>query len=283
MKETFENGPWFVEYELDDGARISRLCYRDFDLLTTAPDQFKQSSKDFGEYENRPVYGYDDCFPSVEACKYPGLDWVVPDHGELCWLEWEAQVQSDKIVFSVESEGLPIIFKRTMHFRNSQLYWSFEVQNRGDKNLPFQHVMHPLIKLTEIKDLKLPNFSSLNKESGEEFEFKTPKALRDYVLTRVEGETHMLYLQNQRGNFVDWTYKNGLQVRMIFPGEIFSSIGIWWNYLGYPNESGLRRDECAFEPISGTSSKLDDAYDEALSLFVEPNEIKSWNIMWEMK
>ncbi|MDZ7718302.1 MAG: hypothetical protein U5K72_05720 [Balneolaceae bacterium] len=125
MKETFENESWFVEFEPDDGARISRLCYHGFDLLTTGPDHFKPPSKDFGEYETRPVFGYDDCFPSVEACRYPGLEWVVPDHGELCWLEWNAEVQSDKIVFSVESEVLPIIFKRTLHFKNSPAILGF--------------------------------------------------------------------------------------------------------------------------------------------------------------
>ena len=283
MKETFEKEPWFLEYELDDGARISRLCYHGADLLTPPPNQFKPPMKDFGEYENRPVYGYDDCFPSVESCKYPGMNWMVPDHGELCWLEWNAEIQSDKIIFSVESEVLPLLFTRILHFRKSQLIWRFEVQNKGRKTLPFQHVIHPLIKLTEIKDLQFPDFALINNEIGELLDFKTPKDFRDFLLSTGEGETYMLYLQSPKGNYVQWTYKNGLQVKMEFPANKFSTIGVWWNHLGYPDEEGCRRCECAFEPISGSSSKLEDVYNEGHSHFIEPGEVKSWNLTWKIE
>lgn len=282
MKEIFEKGPWLVEYELTEGARLSRLCYRNFDLLTTAPEHFKAPSTDYGRYETRPVYGYDDCFPSVEVSKYPGLEWTIPDHGELCWLEWDGEIQSDKIIFSVESEVLPILFKRTLHFRESQLIWRFEVQNNGRKTLPFQHAIHPLIKLTEIKDLQFPDFASINNEAGELLDFKTPKAFRDFLLSRNEGETHMLYLQRPEGNYVQWTYKNGLQIKMEYPADEFSTIGIWWNHLGYPDEDGCRRDECAFEPIAGQFSELLQSSEKGLCQYVNPNAEESWEIIWSV-
>lgn len=283
MKETFENGPWFVEYDLSDGARINRLCFRGFDLLATAPSKFEPPSKDFGEYENRPVYGYDDCFPSVESCKYPGMDWTIPDHGELCWLDWDAEVQTDKIIFSVESEALPIFFKRTLHFKETQLTWHFEVENKGDVTLPFQHVIHPLLKLTEIKDLRFPRFDALNNETGKKLKIKTPEALRDFLLSSHEGETYMLYAQNPERNYVKWIYKNDLQVQMEYTADEFSSIGIWWNHLGYPDEEGCRRDECAFEPIPGSSSKLMEAHDAGGTLAAGPGETKVWDIVWKLE
>lgn len=282
MKKFFESGHWLVEYDLEDGARLSRLCYQGFDLLTTEPVNFKPPMEDYGEYETRPVYGYDDCFPSVEVSKYPGLEWTVPDHGELCWLQWNAETESDKIVFSVESDVLPIFFKRILHFHESQLTWSFEVQNSGDKDLPFQHVIHPLIKLTEIKALKFPGFSSLNSEDGEVLDIITPNALSDFLLSRKKGETCMLYLQSPEENYIQWIYKNGLSVQMSYPSDEFYSIGIWWNYLGYPDEDGCRRDECAFEPIAGSSSKLEEAVEEGRSQWVEPRKIKSWDIIWSL-
>lgn len=283
MKEIFEKGPWLVEYELTDGARLNRLCYRDFDLLTTAPDDFKALSTDYGRYETRPVYGYDDCFPSVEVSRYPGLEWTIPDHGELCWLEWDAEVRTDRIIFSVESESLPISFKRALHFKETQLTWHFEVKNKGDVTLPFQHVIHPLIKLTDIKDLRFPRFDSLNNEAGKKLELKMPEALRDFLLSSHEGETYMLYVQNPERNYVRWIYKNDLQVQMEYPSGEFSSIGIWWNHLGYPDEEGCRRDECAFEPIPGSSSKLEEVCEEGLSQWVESGKTKSWDIEWRLE
>lgn len=271
-----------VEYELNDGARLNRLCYQRFDLLTTEPTGFKHPMEDYGEYETRPVYGYDDCFPSVEVSRYPGLEWTVPDHGEICWLEWTAEVESDKIIFSVESKVLPILFKRTLHFRESQLTWHFEVQNDSDEALPFQHVIHPLIKLTEIRDLQFPDFESINNEAGEILDLQSSEDLTDFLLSRAKGETHMLYLQRPKENFIQWGYKNGLQVRMNYPANEFYSIGIWWNYLGYPDENGCRRDECAFEPIPGSSSKLEAALEEGRSQWVEPGRTKSWDIIWAL-
>jgi len=85
-KNSFRFKHWFVRYAPSDGGRIGILRYKGIDLLTTAPDCFKPPLEDFGAYELRPVYGYDDCFPSVSACRYPGLTWEVPDHGEVCWL-----------------------------------------------------------------------------------------------------------------------------------------------------------------------------------------------------
>ncbi|MDZ7718303.1 MAG: hypothetical protein U5K72_05725 [Balneolaceae bacterium] len=69
---------------------------------------------------------------------------------------------------------------------------------------------------------------------------------------------------------------------MVYPADMFSSIGIWWNYLGYPDEDGCRRDECAFEPISGTESNLNEANGEGRSQLVEPGKKKSWNIVWNL-
>lgn len=280
MKQTFEKGPWFVEYNLEDGARLSRLCYQGFDLLTTAPDHFQPPYHDYGEYENRPVYGYDDCFPSVEVSEYPGLNWTVPDHGELCWLKWDAEIQSNQIEFSVRSKALPIIFKRTLQFRQEEIIWKFEVENEGKDVLPFQHVIHPLVKLSKIKDLQFPGFQSLDNEADEELGISTAESLRNFLLSSEKRKAFMLYIQNPAESVVKWTYTNGLRIHMTYPATIFSSIGIWWNKSGYPDEDGCRRDECAFEPIPGSSSKLIDAYKEGRSLRVNPGEIKSWEITW---
>lgn len=282
MNDIFETEDWLVEFDLKDGARLSRLSFQGFDLFTMKPINFKAPTENYGEYETRPVYGYDDCFPSVEVSKYPGMEWIVPDHGELCWLEWNAESESDKIIFSVESEVLPIVFQRALHFRESQLTWRFKVQNKGDKILPFQHVIHPLIKLSEIKDLQFPSFGSINDETGETLDLTTPKALTDFLLARKKGETFMLYLQNPGENFVQWTYKSGLRVHMKYPTEEFYSIGIWWNNLGYPDEDGCRRDECAFEPIPGSSSKLEEAVQEGRCQWIDPGKTKSWDITWSL-
>lgn len=58
---------------------------------------------------------------------------------------------------------------------------------------------------------------------------------------------------------------------------------MWWNNSGYPDEDNCRRNECAFEPIPGTSSKLTEAHDEGLALLVKPGTTFLWEINWFMK
>lgn len=283
MKKTVKYGRWMIEYDLDDGARLSRLCFENFDLITTEPEKFRSPSADYGEYETRPVYGYDDCFPSVDQCNYPGMDWKIPDHGELCWLKWNLEIKGNRLIFSVKSSALPVHFKRILEFGESNLVWRFEVTNAGDKILPFQHIMHPLIKLDDITDIQLPPFEFVNNESGKILDLNDSGGVKNYLFSKVSGEAHMLYVQKAKEGKIIWTYNKKLQLEMRYPLNIFQTIGIWWNHTGYPDEDGCRRNECAFEPIPGTSSTLSKAHDEGLAMLVVPGNTFSWEIIWNMK
>ncbi|MEX0680213.1 MAG: hypothetical protein WD097_02440 [Balneolales bacterium] len=283
MKKSFQYGPWSAEYTLDDGARLNRMCYQGFDLLTTAPENFRRPSTDYGDYENRPVYGYDDCFPSVEPCPYPGEDWRVPDHGELYLLDWVVTEEANRLIFTVDSKALPVRFKRDMQFTETGLKWRFEVTSEAGRMLPFQHVIHPLMKLDDISDVRVPPFGSVNDEKGNPMNIQNPESLRKFLLSREKGQTHMLFLQRIKEGRMHWKYKNNLHLEMKFPLKYFPTMGIWWNNSGYPDEDGCRRNECAFEPVPGTSSRLSETVKENNCFYVSPGETFSWEISWQIK
>ena len=91
-------GKWFMQCIPEDGARISVLKYNGHDLLTSKPESFKPPEKFYGEFETRPVYGYDDCFPSVDPCIYPSEQFGIRDHGELCWQEWDVVIDGNCVI-----------------------------------------------------------------------------------------------------------------------------------------------------------------------------------------
>jgi hypothetical protein len=284
MKKKFKSGSWEVIYSPEDGARIDRLAFAAKDLLTAEPLSFSPPSTDYGEYENRPVYAYDDCFPSVNSCIYPGLDWQIPDHGELCWLSWEVTENPDCLIFSVRSKILPILFKREMHFNESGIDWSFKVVNEGDSDLPFQHVMHPLFPLDQITAVEFPPFESVYDEiEKRKIDLEDPKSVRDFLLHQPVGSTKMLFLNNIKTGNMSWSYRNGITIEATFSESDFPTIGIWWNNNGYPDEDGCRRNECAFEPIPGNNSTLIDAIKDGNCLSVLSGEIYSWQIQWKIK
>ena len=283
-KEIFQFEKWLVEYTIEDGARLDKLSFDNYNLITTEPVSFRPPSTDYGEYETRPVYGYDDCFPSVDISKFPGKEWNIPDHGELCWLKWDVVSKIDSLIFAVRSKELSIVFKREMNFSKNGITWKFEVENDSDKTIPFQHVMHPLMPLDEVVDFKLPNFKSLYNAMNDQImaEINKSEAVKNYLLNQKVGSANMLFLQNVNAGEVSWTYKNGLHFKVSFSKEKFPSIGIWWNNSAYPDEEGCRRNECAFEPIPGMNSVLIDNYKNGTCLSVMPGGIFTWQIRWDI-
>ena len=280
---TFRFKRWLVKYALQDGARIGQLSYKGYDLLTREPAAFKPPTEDYGEYELRPVYGYDDCLPSVSSCRYPGLDWVVPDHGEVCWLPWEVREEPGRLLFFVKSEMLPLILQRELIFNEGSLTWSFEVHNRGSRILPIQHVIHPLMPLKDVVAIELPGYTTVFDEINQSnLEVTTQGRLQDFLLELPEGTASMLYLQDVSKGEIGIEFVSGLRLEMLFPSHLFPTLGIWWNNSGYPNEEGIRRSECAFEPVPGSNSSLEDAHREGACIYLPPYEKVKWDIEWRI-
>jgi hypothetical protein len=283
MTQSVAWGNWEIAYEPEDGGRLSRLKFQNYDLLTQKPLSFHAPSKDFGLFETRAVYGYDDCFPSVDPCPYPTTDWQVPDHGELCWLNWEVAHTAGSLRFHTRSQNLPIEFQRDLRFEESSLIWSFGVRNHGTEDLPFQHVMHPLMPLREITSILLPRFSgAIEDYRKEKPSLESPRDVENWLLGQPEGTAAMLYLQGISAGQVALTLARELRITIVFPQTLFPTIGIWWDNGGYPDEDNCRRVECAFEPTPGSNCRLSEAYREGKCLTVKSGRTTAWEIRWIM-
>lgn len=250
-------GPWEVACDLPDGARLGPLRCHGVDLLTTAPARFQPPAGDYGRYETRPVFGYDDCFPTVDACG----PW--PDHGELCWLPWSGSV----VDCTVSSRLAPLRFRRRLEFHADQLRWHFTVFNAGQAPFPVQHVMHPLLPLDAIESIELPPGSGYD-----------ACAVAAELRNQPAGTARMLFLQDVAEGAVRLSFRGGVRLTTRFPLNLFPTLGIWWNHRGYPAEPGLQRSECAFEPIPGADSTLT----RGTTMTVPANDELSWHIDWEI-
>jgi hypothetical protein len=283
MPKDFIYKKWYVSYSENDGARLNRLSFDGFDLFTSPPESYTYPKNDFGQYETRPVYGYDDCFPTVDACKFPHNGWSVPDHGELCWLRWQVEAFTDRIVFFVRSERLPFYFKRELQFTERGILWQFEVRNLGDKILPFLHVMHPVMPMAEIKNLILPSFGEIYDEiTSSKMKLKTINEVRDFLFRQPKGSYQMILLREVNEGKTIIQFKNGLRLEVRFPIDIYPTLGIYWNSKGYPEEEGIERFEFAIEPIPGTTSELAQSYHSGTYLSVAPGQPLFWQVFWRM-
>jgi hypothetical protein len=273
-------GNWHIEYIPDDGARISTLNYAGQDLLTSLPPSFKAPERFYGEFETRPVYGYDDCFPTVDPCIYPGVGSDCRDHGKLCWQGWQSNKEDNGLVFTTDCLKPDVNFKRILTFEENRLIWRFEVLSLSGERSVFLHVMHALMPLNNIAGLNFPGCAKIIDEiRSEETGLKSSAELGEYLLAFHPGSFVMLLLKEISEGSVGVKFKNGLDLTIGFDNRMFPTLGIWWNNRGYPEGGGLRA-ECAFEPIPGTCSDLSKSFTDGVYLSVEPGKQLAWEITW---
>lgn len=277
-------GRWTVECLPADGARLSLLSYGRQPLLTAPPQHFRPPSRDFGRYETRPVYGYDDCFPSVDPCRYPREGgFPIADHGELCWLPWNVTATDHQLHCQVQSRQLPIRFQRTMTFTAASLRWQFSVVNDTDIPLPFLHVMHPLMPPAALVDLNLPDFATAwDDVANSPIPQANPRNLAAGLLSLRSGQYRMLLLREIQPGRFSLHFRSGYTLNVVFPAEIFSTLAIWWSNGGYPNEHGVRRYEFAFEPLAGPATSLEHSAEQGRCQMALPRQTTTWSIDWQI-
>ena len=274
---------WEIECLPDDGARISVLRYSGIDLLTTKPNSFKSPEKDYGEYETRAVYGYDDCFPSVSSCNHPVENFFIRDHGQLCWLKWHVVVDGNKLICSTICDVPFVRFTRTLEFFESSISWKFDIQNLTAKSLEFLHVVHPLMPLMDISKVEVPGFKAVfERETLRLATIQDSSDLNEHLKNIRPGNFEMLFLTGLNGGTIKLWIQDKYVLEMNFDHKLFPTLGIWWNNSGYPAETGLERCECAFEPVPGINTNLETTYKEGIFLAVGPEKVFTWEYSWEI-
>jgi hypothetical protein len=274
---------WHLKCIPEDGGRISVLQFAGQDLLTPGPLYFRTPLKDHGEFETRPVYGYDDCFPTVDLCRYPGQEKNGRDHGELCWQKWQVKAEDNSLNCRVDCHNPRAIFNRTLVFDRNILKWKFSVINLSNSGFAFLHVMHALMPLMNLQGFELPGYQNIMDEiTCRNLDLRHPRKLTRFLMEMNPGKFRMLLVKNPEQGLIKLEFKDGTTLLIDYPVDLFPTLGIWWNNQGYPDEDGLRRMEFAFEPIPGSSSSLEQSFKEGRYLFAEPGIPLKWEINWTL-
>jgi hypothetical protein len=276
-------GKWFVQCIPEEGARLSALQYEGIDLLTGSPSDFRPPQMDYGEYETRPVYGYDDCFPTVDPCMYPNSGLVCRDHGNIYRMKWDVVHESNRLACRVDCHTPKVVFKRTLDFREDTLKWKFEVINPTDSEFAFLHIMHALMPLQDIQSIMLPGFYQvIDERTSMHLNFREADNVASYLQNMQPGAFAMLLVKGVKRGDIRLDLTTGLTLKISFSKNLFPTLGIWWNNSGYPDEDGRQRTECAFEPIPGSSSNLGQAFTDGTYLKVTPRGNLKWEINWHI-
>lgn len=104
-----------------------------FEFLTQREGASYRRQPYSGDYLKGECSGFDDMFPTIDACRYLKYPWAgaeLPDHGEVWALPWTAVRRVDGLELSVAGVRLPYTLKKTLSFPDDRtIRYAYEAAN----------------------------------------------------------------------------------------------------------------------------------------------------------
>lgn len=148
-----------VEVDPDCGGKLRSLVSvrsgREF-LYQDSREAFDGSQG----YSHHDIGGYDECFPTVAACRGrapSGHPYDYADHGSLWQKAWNAHDGGGALHMTCELAGLDCSFSRTCSLvGDDTLRLDYHLRNGGSRPVPFVYSAHPLLAANEHTRVILP-------------------------------------------------------------------------------------------------------------------------------
>jgi galactose mutarotase-like enzyme len=257
------------------GARIYSIFHKpsQTEFLWHHPVNAPRSNQSGEWFDDVFCGGWDELFPTCEACEFQGVH--VPDHGELWSTSWEWSIEhagltSPCLYTGVTAKVFPVRFERSLVLdpHKPMIHLHYCLKNLSSKSLKLIWGIHPLFNITPHHRIDLPlgnmqvDLSStiLLGTVGQIYEWPflpTPSDVRD-MRTPLKAEAKTFaghYCTKPSANWFALTdTKKQLGIALIYPRDIFRSLWLWQSYGGWQGLYHL-----AIEPWVGYPVKLDEA------------------------
>jgi len=132
------------------GAKIVSIYDRTRDFEWLVPPMRPPQRAGYGaDFVSQDMSGWDEMFPTIVACAYPGSGdqhgAALPDHGEVWSLPWQVEAAGDgRISLSIDGPVLPYRLARTAELVTpTTLRLSYRLDNPGGESLPYLWSAHP--------------------------------------------------------------------------------------------------------------------------------------------
>jgi galactose mutarotase-like enzyme len=306
------------------GGKISSLRLAEREWLWTsdvlpwaAPDERLAADDAVSYVELADTGGYDECLPTVGACRLPadvpgfgGL--ALPDHGE-CWSQFAATERVERagaapqLVTRWRGRRLPYTLERAVSVEaDGAVCMRYALASRGEVRMPFLWSSHPLLPLTPDTRLELPVAARVRVWAQHGVDLGGEGAEHRWPVLRVREDGRVRerdFTHPARGAapfacklFLDLRAPAAGPVRLaveqdgarleveVDPREV-PHLGLWLNHGGWtPFAEREGYHNLAFEPCIGAGDGLDaalGAWDSAA--WLEPGETRRWTLRWRAR
>jgi hypothetical protein len=251
--------------------------------------------------------GYDECFPTVAACRIPG--WVrawggleLPDHGEL-WsqipeLEIDTAAEGSAIVTTWEGRRLPYRLTRIARVTgDGSVVMTYHAANDAADRVPFIWSAHPLVPLTAQTQLLLPEGAPMRVWATHRLVMGDSRSLHRWPFVRAAGRVldfltpYNVAKEYACKLFIEMTEgrarvrEGDLELEVAFDTREVGQFGLWINKGGW---SPFKRERpyfnIGFEPCIGSPDTLSDALgDWKRAQWLDPGQVKTWSVTWRAR
>lgn len=246
-------------------------------------------------FDRWDISGYDDCFPTIGACRYPDEPWrgiAIPDHGEVWTLPWSSTIEGDTVVLDVTGIRFPYRLRKVLALDDAGLRLDYTLTNPTP--FPFHYLFsaHPLLAATATTEVEIPRGarlrvdSSIDRRLGERFDEHSWPITRDRF-----GATVDLRRLDPTAGFGDKLYTTRLSegwarlidratgdwLRFAWDPAELPLLGLWLNQGGWPSPHEPTFN-VALEPCTGYPDPLDLARAGGEHATAPPGGTVAWSL-----
>lgn len=221
--------------------------------------------------------GADEIFPTMDACD------DLPGHGEAWRLPW-TRIADDGLAFALDGQRRPYRLERRITLAADAVELAYELRNRGDADLRYVYLFHPLFSLAEPLRMELPEAQQVAvTNSQHHFLRETPAPLPWSRLVEQHFAAATADTANKRfwslaaaaPAFVRLRRPGGQTLTMTWDAEALPRMAVWCCE-GSPFVGNLAH--LAPEPVSGPTVKLAQAIADGTAASLPPQGVRRWRI-----
>jgi galactose mutarotase-like enzyme len=249
-------------------------------------------------YKQSDRSGWDEMFPTINACKHPGFPWEaieIPDHGEVWSIPWDAEAIKEGLVCRTNGVRLPYSLDKTYRFLSSgTLCIEYAATNNSDYPLPFLWAAHPLLQLREgMKLLVPPGMDQIAISYSHNDRLGKMGDVCSWPIVHQDGVAIALDIaEPDKGLHAEKYYfrypategwaalldpESGDKLTFRYPVDRVPYLAIWANYGGHGGDYNL-----AIEPATGFLDNLYDAAFHRLTSVIPPRGTYTWFLELEL-
>ncbi|ULQ51967.1 hypothetical protein [Flavihumibacter fluvii] len=157
-----ENDRIRTEFIPDPGGKMVSFIDKvnGYEFLVQRPGEIYRDQAFDGNYTDGECSGYDDMFPTIDACSYELEPWkgiAMADHGEVWSLPWVPAITEDGLDLLVKGIRFPYTLKKRIKFTGeNSLRIIYRLENNSAYDFEFLWAGHFMINMEEGMQVKVP-------------------------------------------------------------------------------------------------------------------------------